>query len=166
MGNGIPPYLHVTVTLGTLLMALMFVVIRIRSAKKPTNAKKILMPPAGMSTGFLMFIFPPFRIPLTWGLAAFATGALLFAWPLIRTSRFRVRGGDIYLKRSKAFVSILFILLAVRMLAHEYVEHFITLEQTAGLFFILAFGMLLPWRVAMYLKYRKLKEQSSTSAAE
>lgn len=159
MGHVFPLNLQLVATFGTLFMALMLIFIRLRAAKKPTNVKKILMPPIGMSTGFLMFVFPPFRIPFTWGLVAFVTGALLFAWPLIRTSRFEVGSdGEIYLKRSKAFILILFLLLAIRMGAHEYIEGIISLEQTAGVFFTLAFGMLLPWRVAMYWQYKKLKE--------
>ncbi len=31
-----------------------------------------------------------------------------------------------------------------------------TLEQTGGLFFILAFGMIVRWRVQMLLEYRAL----------
>ncbi|MFC4076764.1 CcdC family protein [Salinithrix halophila] len=165
MGQPLPVN-HLTVTLGTVIMALMFIIIRLRSARKPTNRMKILMPPVGMSTGFLMFLYPPARIPLSWGLAAFMIGAVLFAYPLIRTSRFHLVDGDIYLKRSKAFIWILFVLLGVRMLAHEYVEQLITLQQTAGIFFVLAFGMLLPWRLAMYRQYQQIRKQVETTAVE
>ncbi|MDR6225079.1 CcdC family protein [Desmospora profundinema] len=145
------------ITWGTLVMAGLFLFVRLRAARHPTNGKKIIMPPLGMSTGFLMFLYPPAQIPLSWGIAAFLTGAFCFSLPLIYTSRFEVVGRNIYLKRSKAFVWILLILLAIRMLAHEYVEHLISLEQTAGVFFILAFGMLLPWRLAMYREYTRLR---------
>ncbi|OYD07642.1 CcdC family protein [Paludifilum halophilum] len=160
MGHPMPINLHLTVTLGTLMMAVAFALIRLRSAKKPTNAKKIMIPPLGMSTGFMMFLYPSAQIPWTWAIAAFLTGAAFFSYPLIRTSRFQVQEGKIYLKRSKAFILILFVLLAVRMLAHNYVEHLISLPQTGGIFFILAFGMILPWRVAMYLQYKKLQHLS------
>ncbi|WP_246064855.1 CcdC family protein [Melghirimyces algeriensis] len=137
--------------------------IRLRSVRKPTNTKKIIMPPIGMSTGFFMFIFPVFRIPLSWGITAFITGTLLFSWPLIKTSQFEVIDGKIYLKRSKAFIWILLLLLFIRMFAHEYVEQLISLEQTASLFFVLAFGMLLPWRTAMYIRYKQLKKQGTVA---
>jgi membrane protein CcdC involved in cytochrome C biogenesis len=167
MGHVFPLNLQLAATLGTLFMALMVIFLRLRAFKKPTNAKKILMPPIGMSTGFLMFAFPPFRIPFTWGLAAFVTGTLLFAWPLIRTSRFETgKDGQVYLKRSKAFILILFALLIIRLWAHEYIEQFITLEQTAGVFFTLAFGMLFPWRIMMYLKYKKLKEEVQSTVTK
>ncbi|WP_312029473.1 CcdC protein domain-containing protein [Paenibacillus sedimenti] len=35
-------------------------------------------------------------------------------------------------------------------------EAFVSIYQTGAIFFILAYGMLLPWRVAMYAQYRKL----------
>ncbi|PTM59522.1 CcdC family protein [Desmospora activa] len=154
------------ITLGTLFMAGLFLLVRVRSAQRPTNAIKILMPPLGMSTGFLMFLYPPAHIPLLWGLIAFLAGALFFSLPLIYSSRFEVVGQQIYLKRSKAFIWILFILLAIRMLAHEYVNQLISLEQTAGIFFVLAFGMLLPWRLAMYRNFIRLKREMVQKTAE
>ncbi|WP_040948509.1 CcdC family protein [Gorillibacterium massiliense] len=140
---------------GMVVFALGVIAIRLKAAKKPTNARKILIPPLGMSTGFLMFVYPPMRIPLLWGLGAFLAGAVFFAYPLIRTSKFTISHGQIYLQRSKAFIVILLTLLVVRVALHGYVEEFVSLQQTAGLFFSLAFGMLLPWRVAMYMGYKK-----------
>lgn len=145
-------------------MALTFVVIRLRAAKKPTSAKKIILPPIAMSTGFLMFLYPPTRIPFSWGIIAFLAGAVFFSYPLIRTSQFHIVGDDIYLKRSKAFVFILLGLLLLRLGLHTYVEEHISIPQTGAVFFILAFGMILPWRVAMYLQYRRLLKQTRSKA--
>jgi len=151
-------------TLGSIIMALTFVVIRLRAAKKPTSAKKIILPPIAMSTGFLMFLYPPTRIPFSWGIIAFLAGAVFFSYPLIRTSQFHIVGDDIYLKRSKAFVFILLGLLLLRLGLHTYVEEHISIPQTGAVFFILAFGMILPWRVAMYLQYRRLLKQTRSKA--
>ncbi|MBN2908571.1 cytochrome c biogenesis protein CcdC [Polycladomyces sp. WAk] len=151
-------------TLGTIIMALTFVVIRLRAAKKPTSAKKIILPPIAMSTGFLMFLYPPTRIPFSWGIIAFLAGAVFFSYPLIRTSQFHIIGDEIYLKRSKAFVFILLGLLLLRLGLHTYVEEHISIPQTGAVFFILAFGMILPWRVAMYLQYRRLLKQTRSKA--
>jgi membrane protein CcdC involved in cytochrome C biogenesis len=129
---------------------------RIRETQTPATARKILIPPLGMSTGLLMFLAPPARIPLPWALGAFLSGALLLSYPLIHTSTLTRSGDKVLLKRSRAFLAILLVLLAVRLLARHYVEQYVNATQTAGIFFLLAFGMLLPWRVAMYLRYRKL----------
>lgn len=144
------------------LFALAVIALRIRAAGKPTNARKIIIPPLGMTTGFAMFLFPQMRIPWLWAIAAFAAGACFFAYPLIRTSTFASEGGQVYLKRSKAFIFILLLLLVVRLALHNYVEHYISLQQTASLFFILAYGMLLPWRLVMLIKFRRLQLQYAT----
>ncbi|MGZ4164949.1 MAG: CcdC protein domain-containing protein [Tumebacillaceae bacterium] len=47
----------------------------------------------------------------------------------------------------------------IRVGLHSYVEEFISLPQTGAVFFILAFGMLLPWRIAMYVRYDKVRKQ-------
>ncbi|MCH5583829.1 cytochrome c biogenesis protein CcdC [Shimazuella sp. AN120528] len=149
-------HLHTIATIVFIVMALSMIMIRIRSASKPTNAKKILIPPLGMSTGFLMFLFPPTHISWTWAGLAFLCGSILFSIPLIKTSKFELREGQVYLKRSPAFVYILVGLLTIRLALHSYIEHFLSIPQTGALFFILAFGMLVPWRIAMYLQYQKL----------
>lgn len=130
------------------------IAVRLRASNKPTSLKKIMIPPLGMSTGFLMFLYPPTHIPWLWAAAAVLAGALFFAYPLILTSKFEARDGDIYLVRSKAFIFILIALLVARLLLHDLVEKTISIPQTGALFFLLAFGMILPWRLAMARRYR------------
>ncbi|WP_058301754.1 CcdC family protein [Gorillibacterium timonense] len=146
---------HLLPLIVSALFALSVIGIRLKAAGRPTSERKIIIPPLGMSTGFAMFIFPFMRIPFTWGLLAFLAGALFFSYPLIRTSKFEAIEGHIYLKRSKAFIVILLVLLVIRLILHDYVEQYVSLGQTGALFFLLAFGMLLPWRLAMLVQYRK-----------
>lgn len=141
------------------IMALSVIVIRLQAAKKPASIMKIIMPPIGMSTGFFMFLFPVMRVSWFWALGAFLFGVIFLAYPLIATSKFHVMDGKIYLRRSKAFIWILLILLAVRLILHSYIEDYITVPQTGAVFFVLAFGMLLPWRIAMYRGYRKVEKE-------
>jgi len=148
--------------LGALVGGAALIAWRIRETQRPVTAAKILVPPLGMTTGFCMFLVPQTRVPLLWGGAAFLAGALLLSYPLVRTSTLTLtpaRGGDgavVLLKRSPAFLVILLALLAVRVVARGYVEQYVDTVQTGSLFFLLAYGMLLPWRVAMYLRYREL----------
>ncbi len=129
---------------------------RIREARTPVSLRKIVAPPLGMSTGFLMFLAPAARIPWSWASAAFALGAVVFAVPLTRTSRL-VRNGDVVsMQRSRAFLWILLGLLAVRTVLRVWIERSITPMQTGALFFVLAFGMIARWRVGMLLEYRRL----------
>jgi membrane protein CcdC involved in cytochrome C biogenesis len=49
-------------------------------------------------------------------------------------------------------------LAAIRLLARGYLDTMLTAQQTAALFYLLAFGMIVRWRVQMFLEYRKLSE--------
>lgn len=129
---------------------------RLRETSRPITARKILIPPLGMSTGFGMFVYAPTRVPVAWGALAFLAGAILFCYPLVRTSTLRREGGAIRLERSKAFLWILLGLVAVRFAARSYVEQHLSPLQTGAVFFCVAFGMILPWRALMYLEYRRL----------
>jgi membrane protein CcdC involved in cytochrome C biogenesis len=137
---------------------------RIRETRRPVTARNLLAPPLGMSTGFLMFAAPQARVPVSWALAAFALGAALFAYPLIHTSRLIRQGDTISLQRSPAFLWIILGLLAVRVALRSYVEQYLSLVQTGGLFFVLAFGMILPWRLILYLRYRRLRSEGVTAS--
>ena len=129
---------------------------RIQEGRRAVTSSKILIPPLGMATGFCMFLVPAFRVPWTWALVSFAIGALLLAYPLIRTSRLAWDGDTVMMRRSPVFFIVVVALAVIRFAAKEYFDKMMSLEQTAGLFFILAFGMILRWRVSMYLEYRDL----------
>lgn len=144
------------------VFALTVIFVRLKASRKPTNARKIIIPPLGMSTGYLMFIAPQTHVSLLYAGIALLVGFLL-SYPLILTSRMYRSGDEVYLKRSPAFVVVLLALVVCRIILHSYVESFISIPQTGALFFILAFGMLVPWRVAMLWEYRKLKNEGADS---
>ncbi len=136
--------------------AIAVIIWRVREGQTPVTLKKILIPPAGMATGFSMFIVPLFRIPWLWALVSFLIGAIFLAWPLLRTSRLHRDGDVIMMKRSSMFLVVIIVLAAVRFAARGYFDRIMTVEQTGGLFFILAFGMILRWRLNMFFQYRTL----------
>jgi membrane protein CcdC involved in cytochrome C biogenesis len=129
---------------------------RFHETRSPVTAAKIVIPPLGMATGFGMFLVPAMRVPLLWALAAFLTGAIVLAIPLIRSSRLERSGDQVLMRRSNGFLLILLGLLAVRIVLHDWVGRYLSAGQTAGVFFVLAFGMILRWRVGMYRAYRAL----------
>lgn len=129
---------------------------RLHETRSPVTSKKIVLPPLGMSTGFVMFVRPETHIPLTWALGAFLVGAFVLSIPLSRSSTLERDDGVVVMRRSRAFLWILLGLLAVRLLLHDYVGHVMSPLQTAAVFFVLAFGMILRWRAQMYLRYREL----------
>jgi membrane protein CcdC involved in cytochrome C biogenesis len=144
----------------------MIILLRMRASNRPTTLRKIIIPPLGMSTGFMMFIEPAFRIPFLWALTAFVIGAVVFSYPLIRSTTLNERNGIIYMNQSKAFLGIIICMLAIRLLLHDYVEHYISVPQTGGLFFILAFGMIVTWRLSMLRAYLRIAPRSTDKAAE
>ena len=142
-----------------LIMATMVIFVRMRRQKKPVSAKSIILPPFFMATGFAMFFLPEAATPPMYDFTAFLVG-LVFSIPLILTSRFEIVGQDVYLKRSKAFFVILMGLLIIRLIIKLVINDSFTPLQTGGLFFLLTFGMLVPWRIAMLYMYRQLTKKT------
>lgn len=130
---------------------------RSRETRMPVSTRSIVLPPLAMSTGFAMFVVPATHIPLAWGVAAFALGALVLFHPLARSSRLAWQGGAIVMQRSRAFLAILLCLVAVRLGLREYLGAVVTPAQTAALLFTLSFGMIVRWRASMLLEYRRLQ---------
>ncbi|MBI0576757.1 MULTISPECIES: CcdC family protein [Bacillaceae] len=142
-------------SIGAAFMAIMVMFVRLKAAKKPTNARKIILPPFFMATGALMYVVPKFRLT-GWEIVEAVVVGALFSIFLIKTSKFEIRDNDIYLKRSKAFIFILVGLLVIRIALKSVLSSTIDPFQLSGMFFLLAFSMLLPWRIAMYVDYKKL----------
>lgn len=139
-------------------MGILVTTLRAKSAKKPASAKKILLPPLFMSTGALMFVFPFFRVTLAQIGEALLIG-MLFSIVLIWTSKFEHKDGEIYLKQSKAFIFILIGLLIIRLVGKIVLSSTIDVGALSGMFWILAFGMIVPWRIAMYVQFKKLQNK-------
>ena len=129
---------------------------RVRESRRPVSLRSLVIPPLGMSTGFSMFVVPAFRIPLVWALVAFVLGAFVFAYPLVSTPQLTVEDGLIMMRRSRWFLVVILALAAVRLGLREYISSIISVQQTAGLFFVLAFGMIVRWRTTLLMEYRRL----------
>ncbi|AKS69341.1 cytochrome C biogenesis protein CcdC [Staphylococcus schleiferi] len=140
------------------VMGAAVIVIRMKAQKYPVNEKKILLPPFFMATGALMYVVPYFRLSNFEILESVVLG-VIFSSVLIMTSHFETKGSQIYLKKSKAFPLVLITLLLVRTVLKVFIGSNIDPGELAGMFFLLAFSMLLPWRLAMLRRYRKIKHQ-------
>ncbi|MBC2722779.1 CcdC family protein [Desulfosporosinus sp.] len=144
----------------SILMVIVVNLVRLRNTKKPAVAKKIILPPIFMATGGSMFILPMFRPTLLELISSVVMG-MLFSVILIKTSKFEIRENKIYLLRSKLFLAALISLVALRMIGKIVLAETIHIDpaQMSGIFFILAFSMILPWRISMYIEFRRLKKQ-------
>jgi membrane protein CcdC involved in cytochrome C biogenesis len=139
---------------------------RLRETRSAVSVKKIVIPPLGMATGFCMFFVPAFRIPWTWACAAFLIGYVVLAWPLLLTTRLVREGDAVMMKRSSAFLAVIFVLAAIRFFARGYFDKLLTGQQTAALFFILAFGMIVRWRTSLLIDFRKLTTEPTAEIAQ
>ncbi|MDW4402477.1 DUF1453 family protein [Staphylococcus saprophyticus] len=138
------------------LMGIGVIIVRMKAQQFPVNEKKIILPPFFMATGALMYVVPYFRLTGTEILECIIMG-LLFSTILIWTSKFETQGSEIYMKRSKAFPVILISLLLIRTVIKIFISNQIDPGEIAGMFFLLAFCMIVPWRIAMLYKFKKVK---------
>jgi len=155
------PFPHLFGAAAALLGAAGMLAWRARETRRALTARRILAPPLGMSTGLAMFALPAARVPAAWAAAALLFGALVLAYPLQHSSTLALQGDEVVLRRSRAFFAILLALVAVRLALREYVGHLVSPEQTAGLFFLMAFGAIVRWRVGMYRAFRRLTTATS-----
>ena len=149
----VPAFASMIASLAGLIAVMIW---RVREARTAISLKKIVIPPLGMATGFSMFLVPAFRIPWTWATGAFAIGSLALAYPLLRTTRLIRHGETVMMQRSSAFFVVILSLAAVRFLARAYLDSILSVQKTAALFFVLAFGMVLRWRAQMFVEYRRV----------
>ncbi|ARD49575.1 hypothetical protein SporoP37_01075 [Sporosarcina sp. P37] len=150
-------YLIIGSTLIFIVMTTFVYTMRAKASNKPIQARKIILPPLFMSTGMLMFLFDEFQVPWTQVLEASLVGVVFSAF-LIYTTTFELKNDGIYLKKSKAFLIILLGLLVIRAVGKIVLSNSIDVGELGGMFFILAFSMILPWRIGMLLKYKKLEK--------
>ncbi|MGO9340576.1 MAG: CcdC family protein [Terracidiphilus sp.] len=139
---------------------------RLREARTAVSLRKIVIPPLGMATGFCMFFVPAFRIPWAWAGLAFLIGAVALAWPLLLTTRLIRQGDAVMMKRSSAFLAVILVLAAVRFFARGYFDTVLSAQQTAALFFILAFGMIVCWRAKLLIDFRRLTTECAPEIAQ
>ncbi|GKV68242.1 protein CcdC [Sporosarcina sp. NCCP-2716] len=161
--NEIPPvYLIIGSTVVFFGMGLLAFFVRSKAAQRPISPVRIILPPVFMSSGLLMFLFTQFQVPKTQVIEAMVVG-LLFSTILIATTNFEHKDGKLFVKRSKAFIFILAGLLVFRLVAKLILSSSIDVGELAGMFFILAFSMIIPWRIGMLVKYKRLKKREGLS---
>lgn len=145
-------------TVIALFMAVTMIVFRMKQAEKPTSKRKIILPPVFMSSGALMFLIPVFRISMLEVLEVLVVGAF-FSIFLIKSTKFEIRQDQIYVIPSKSFIFILVGLLIIRLIIKQIIGSTISFGETSGMFFLLAFGMILTWRLDMLVRYIQLQKK-------
>ncbi|SDY87827.1 cytochrome c biogenesis protein CcdC [Bacillus sp. 166amftsu] len=147
-----------TSSLTTLFLCIVMLILwrRYRSMHKPIkgNGKRILLLLLFLSPGILMF-FGPIHPAVLYISFAILFG-ILFALPLIILTNYERReDGNIYTKKSVAFLITFIGIVVLRYVSRKYI---IDLDQrTIGLlFYVVAASYIIPWRIACYIKFRKV----------
>lgn len=152
------------------IIGLVILIRRIRSMYKPTKGKgvRIILPLLFLTPGFSFFLNASGHVTSLQLSVAILLG-VGFSIPLILWSDYEIRNdGLIYAKKSPAFVITFAIMIALR---YYFRQHISTIEPgtLSMLLFLLVICYLIPWRIACYIKYKKvlkLKIQSVSSTLQ
>ncbi|RAV21788.1 CcdC family protein [Paenibacillus contaminans] len=130
---------------------------RTRAMRVPMKGSglRLVLPPIFMSIGFVQLSSPDIHVTLEEALVTIALG-LLLSIPMIVTTNYEIReDGNIYAKRSKAFIAALAGLLVIRLALRNYIGG-IDQATMLFLFFLLAVCYIVPWRIVSFVKYRSV----------
>ena len=130
---------------------------RTRAMFRPIQGSgiKILLPILYLFPAISMFSQLPFQLKIREIGIASLIGVLL-AVPLMLTTNYEVRqDGQIYAQKNKSFFIALIAVVVIRFAARQY---FSGMDPTSlgMLFFIVAFSYVVPWRIASFIKFRKV----------
>lgn len=139
-----------------LCVALLIFWRRYRSMYKPIKGtgKRILWPLLFLTPGILLFFGPIHPAILQVTIAA--SIGVIFAIPLIFLTNYERReDGNIYTKKSAAFLITFIGIVILRYSSRQYI---VGLDpQIIGLlFYVVAVSYIIPWRIACYIKFRKV----------
>ncbi|MFJ8460632.1 CcdC family protein [Lysinibacillus xylanilyticus] len=140
-----------------LIIGLFILVRRIRSMYKPTKGRggRLIFPLLFLTPGFSFFLNTSGHVTyLQLSIAIFL--GVGFSIPLILWSDYEIRNdGLIYAKKSSAFIITFSIMIALR---YYFRQHISSIEPGTlnMLIFLLIICYLIPWRIACYIKYKKV----------
>lgn len=147
-----------------LCVALLIFWRRYRSMYKPIKGteKRILWPLLFLTPGILLFFGPVHPAILQVTIAA--SIGVIFAIPLIFLTNYERReDGNIYTKKSAAFLITFIGIVILRYSSRQYI---VGLDpQIIGLlFYVVAVSYIIPWRIACYIKFRKVLRENNNHA--
>ncbi|MGG0301429.1 cytochrome c biogenesis protein CcdC [Bacillus albus] len=139
-----------------LCIALLIFWRRYRSMYKPIKGTglRILWPLVFLTPGVLWF-FGPIHPAILQVVIAVSIGIFLAVPLIVLTNYERRADGNIYTKKSAAFLITFIALVVLRYCSRQYIVDLD--QQTIGLlFYVVAVSYIIPWRIACYIKFRKV----------
>lgn len=121
---------------------------------------KILLPILYLLPVLSLFSELPLQLKI-WQMGAASLIGVLLAVPLVLTTNYEIRqDGQIYAQKNKTFFIALIAVVAIRIVARQYISGMDQASLTM-LFFIVAFSYVVIWRIASFVKFRKVKQSQT-----
>lgn len=124
----------------------------------------ILLPILYILCGSAWFLNPQVKasaIPI----AIAAILGLVMSVPLIVTTNYEIRGdGNIYARKSRAFIVSLVVLVVIRFALRNVVQQY-NLSTMIMLLYVVAATYIVPWRIASFSKFRKILNAKNANSA-
>lgn len=139
---------------------------RTRSLYRPIRGggARMLIPLIILIPAAATFLNPELKLTTAEIGGALAAG-LVLSIPLILTTNYEVRAdGQIYARKSVGFIISLVGLLIIRVVLRDYLSD-LDPNALAGLFVLIAVGYVIPWRIASYIKFRKVYAERGDGGA-
>ncbi|TVX97159.1 CcdC protein domain-containing protein [Cohnella terricola] len=140
-----------------ILVAVLIIWRRTRGMYRPIQGSgfRLLRPLLFLVPCLFLIVNPKAHAPAWEWIAAIGIGGLL-SLPLILTTNYERRADQqIYTVKSIGFFVSFICVLAVRFILRDYLSG-IDQETMYSLFMTVLIGYVVPWRIASYLKFRKL----------
>ncbi|WP_459503469.1 CcdC family protein [Bacillus sp. C1] len=140
-------------------IAVLIVLLRMRSMNRPMKRKgrRILFPLFFLIPGLSLYSVP-MKLEI-WQISLAAAIGLILSIPLVILSGYEIRGdGQIYPKKSIAFIATFLVIVFIRYYFRSHIEG-LDPQSVGVLFFTVALGYIVPWRIGCYLKFRKVYQE-------
>lgn len=147
------------------LIAVLVLWRRTKSMYRPIrgNGTRLLIPLIFLLPALSMVLNPNVNVPAWEFGAAFGLG-ILFSIPLIWTTNYEVREDNlIYARKNWGFIAAFLGILIIRFVLRRELSG-MDPQALMALFMTVAFGYLLPWRIASFIKFRRLLLSRSYAA--
>ncbi|MCH6264229.1 CcdC family protein [Neobacillus citreus] len=132
---------------------------RTRAMVRPVQGSgiKILLPMVFLLPGFSALL--QFQLHLkVWEIGVAALIGVLLAVPLIFTTNYEIRNDrKIYAQKNKTFFIALIAVLVIRIALRQFISGIDPISLSM-LFFTVAVGYVVPWRIISFVKFRKVKQ--------
>lgn len=130
---------------------------RTRAMSRPIRGSglRLLLPLLLLSLGLLGLLNPQLHLSVKEITLSLLFG-LALSVPMVLTTNYELReDGEIYARKSVAFIIVLIVIVLVRLGLRTYLQG-LDPAELGMIFYMVAVAYVIPWRIVSYIKFRKL----------